>query len=384
MEIKPAFNAPNVSTQRASGSTAVATPHRSDSADGQVDSVDIQGKGEAYDVYADPSPWDAQFQPAKLVSQDGDKVTLSGVRWGYDEVSVNSAEWEPRFRDTQIDTSKLKDVYLGMEPSLGGHSTLVFEFDEPIQSSDGAFQDDKLVVSVEAYRHEGKPYKFWEGKDKNYGLVYQLGSFSDRTQHASRKIGRPQELRKLKLDTEQKAKLLSHALDESLKDRTGDYYHTTRDSCYTGAQKLVEAVVDGGLDRWAIPGGVMLKPTMVLPPLSALAFDDRGLLADEPAQVYQPDPKLHPDKQRKDSFYDPLVSKLSHKHPTVWKRAFQAAGAGAGLAVASGIGLGWIGSVATVAASAATTGVLADHLRLSSGQQYINPTQYYTADLRSA
>ena len=381
MDIQPAHKPRGPLTHHAGAPLAVtAKPHRS-SAD-SVDTVKLEAKG--YDVYTDPSPWDAQFSPAKLIATEGEKLTLSGVRWGYDENSANSADWTPRFKDTQIDIGKLKDVYIGLEPSLSGHSTLVFEFDEPISSTDGKFQDDRLVLSVEAYRHQDKPYKFWKGRAKNYGLVYQLGSFSDRTQHTSRKIGRPQELRKLSFDSEQKKKLLSHALDESFKDRTGDYYHTTRDSCYTGAQKLVERVVDGGLDRWAVPGGILLKPTMVLPSLTALAFDDRGLLADEPAQLYQPDPELHPDKQRKDSFYDPLVSKLSHKRPTLWKRAFQAAGAGAGIALASGAGLGWIGSIATAAAGAATTGILADHLRLSSGQQYIDPTRFYGPEPVSA
>lgn len=343
-----------------------------------VDTVKIKRKD--YDVYADTSPWKAEFCPAKLVATDGEKVTLSGVRWGYDEVSDNTWQWEPKFRDTQIDTSKIKDVYLGMEPSLGGHSTLVFEFEDPIRSTDGELQDNRLVVSVEAYRHERQKYKFWEGHGKNYGLVYQLGSFSDRIQHTARRIGRPQELRKLDLNPEQKSKLLNNAIDESVKDRTGDYYHTTRDSCYSGAQKLVESVVDGGLKKWAIPGGVLLKPTMVWPPLSSLAFDNRGLLTDEPAQIYEPDPTLYPQNKGKETFYDPLVTKLSHKRPKVWKRALQAAGASLGLAAASGVGMGWVATLATVAASTATSGVLADHLRLSAGQEYIDPTPFYAAD----
>lgn len=331
------------------------------------ESVQFGDKG--YDVYKDPSPWDSQFSKASLISQSDQQATLSGVRWGYEEKGERS-EWKPQVRDTTIPKEALTEVYIATEPFLKvGHSDLVFEFDQPITSADGR-QDKRLALSVEAYRHEGQPYKPWKGHSENYGLVYQFGSFKDRVQHATRKLGRPIELRKLKLSSEEKKKLLNLALEEGVKDRTGDYYHTTRDSCYTGALNLIERATEKSLDRWAVPK-VLLKPTMFVPTLTALAMDDRGLLADSQPEIYQPDVELHPGKQGKPSFYDPLVHKLSSDSPKLWKRAFQAVGSGLGLTVASQLGMGWLGTAATVLATGASSGVLADHLRLSAGQQYI-------------
>lgn len=330
----------------------------------------------AKDVYSDARPWDNQFSMAKLISRDGDKVRLSGIRWGYDENGA-PANWTTRVKDTEIDTGKLTDVYVGMEPMLNvGHSTLIFEFSEPIKTLDGKDQDNRLVLSVEALRKEGQPYKPWYGFGKDFGLVYQMGSFSDRVQHTARKVGRSQELRRLNLTSEQKSDLLELALTESLKDRTGDYYHTTRDSCYSGTIKLLDQVVEGGMKEWAVPK-LMLKPTMVAPSLTALAFNDRGLLADEPCQIIQPDAKMYPDAQRAENkWIDPVVNKLSKKSPTLWKRAFQAAGVAAGAAACQGLGAGLVTTLVGAAATGATAGVLADHLRLSAGHTYLSPEQF--------
>ena len=339
--------------------------------------------GRAGDVFADSRPWSKQFSEAKVKAQDGDKLTLSGVRWGYDEAG-ESVDWQPRVRDTQIEMDKVTDVYVGMEPMMNvGHSSLVFEFSDPIKTSDGKEQDNRLVVSVEARRREGQPYKFWRGFGKEYGIVYQLGSFGDRVQHTARKIGRSQELRKLNLTDDQKKELLELSMKESVKDRTGDYYHTTRDSCYSGTIQQLDQVVEGGMDKWLVPG-LVLKPTMVAPSLTGLALNDRGLLADEPCQVIQPDQNLHPNTERKESKYvDPVVNKLSKKHPTLWKRAFQVAGAAAGAAVSSQLGGGWVAGLATAAVSAGGAGLMADHLRMSAGHDYLDPSQFYPAAVKS-
>ena len=365
-----------VATRQMNLSSRKPHPQPSPSAGQPQETLQFGDKG--YDVYRDPSPWDPQFSKAELVSKQDGQVTLSGVRWGYEEKGER-ADWKPRVQDTVIPTDSLKEVYIATEPFLKvGHSDLVFEFDEPVTTADGQKKDNRLALSVEAYRHEGQPYKPWKGHSENYGLVYQFGSFQDRVQHATRKLGRPIELRKLKLNPEHKKELLGLALEEGVKDRTGDYYHTTRDSCYTGALRLIEEATDKSMDRWAVPK-VMLKPTMFVPTLTALAMDDRELLADSPAEIYQPDAQLHPGKQGKASFYDPVVHKLAGESPKLWKRAFQAAGSGLGLAVASQLGMGWLGTTATVVATGATSGVLADHLRLSAGQTYIDSAEYLSA-----
>jgi len=343
----------------------------------------VQHTGRSKDVYRDPRPWSKQFSVATVKAREGDTLTLSGVRWGYEEVGP-AEEWEPRFRDTRIDLSKLTDVYVGMEPMMNvGHSTLIFEFSEPVQTTDGAEQDDKLVVSVEARRREGQPYKFWHGFGKDFGLIYQVGSFGDRVQHTARKIGRSQELRRLELTEQQKRDLLELSMQESVKDRTGDYYHTTRDSCYSGTIKQLDQVLEGGMKKWAIPG-LVLKPTMVAPSLTALAFEDRGLLADEPCLVVQPDQTLHPGTERKETrWLDPAVDRLSKDHPTLWKRAFQVTGAAAGALLAGQLGGGLIAGVAAATVGAGTAGVLADHLRLSAGHEYLEPDQFFPSSVES-
>jgi hypothetical protein len=66
---------------------------------------------------------------------------------------------------------------------------------------------------------------------------------------------------KLKLTQAQKDKLLANTLAEATKDRTGEKYHTTRNSCYQNVQRLINSVlprrqrVREWLFRIPLPGG---------------------------------------------------------------------------------------------------------------------------------
>lgn len=311
------------------------------------------------DIFHDGRPWETRNQPAVLVGQsaDGSKRTYSGFRWGWNE-APDVENWTPNFQNTTIDTSKLKDVHYYVEHFFpAGHGALVFEFEDgAVQGADGQ-STNKMVYSIEARKKEGDQWTWQRGLKKTMGMVHQLMTFDDAKQWVTRRQGATLETRRLKLTAEEKQALLSTALDEAVKDRTGEYYHTTRNSCYSGLNKVMnKALPDKSIPLMSnLTAGLLMKPEMFLTSAYNTVLKDKGLHSGERAQFYLPDPKLHPQEH--------ITGLQKGLHPS-WVNgvaesplfapaldlAGTAAGAGAGYLLAGqALGLGPIGTaIATV------------------------------------
>ncbi len=261
------------------------------------------------DLWSDPRPWCPRNQPAGLVSETPQgKKTLSGFRWGWTE-AASVDDWKPHFQNTTVDTSKLKDVHFYVEHFFpAGHAALVFEFEEGAIVGEDGRSTDRLVYSIEARKKEGDSWSWQKGLKKSMGMVHQLMTFDDARQWVQRRQGASLETRRLELNGEQKKALLNTALAEALKDRTGEYYHTTRNSCYSSLQKVMnKALPDQAVSsRSPLSLGLLMKPEAFLTSSYNTVLKRMDLHNREQAVFYAPDPGLHPDK------HAAAVEKLEH------------------------------------------------------------------------
>lgn len=342
----------------------------------------LQKKEPRLTPWEDPRPWDREQRPAGLVSRGADgKVTLSGVRWGFDEIGAPSAGgWAPRFVDTVIDPGAIREVYFGVEPFPGaGHALMIFEFDpaHPLVNSKGE-TDTRLVLSIEARKKEGEDWGALVGLQKRFGVVYQLGSFSDAVQKTARLNGHRLELRRLDLSQAQRERLVGNALAEAVKDRVGEYYHTTRNSCYSGQLRLLNSVLPAGqqigfLSPWT--AGVTYKATAITPTFSGVTLKRSGLLTGEPARVLQADEKLYPKAQKAQGALGKAVRALSES--PLWGPGLRLGGAVAGAAALSG--LGPVGLIAGAVIGQAVGSAAADLADVKTHVEYESPKPYYPA-----
>lgn len=291
-------------------------------------------------------PWNPeQRHPVLLEACPDGTVRLGDVRWGFQE-SPDPSAWKPVYTEAVVDPRKVKDVWLAVEPFapkiVAGHSLVLFEFeqDSPVRNSRGE-TDPALVVSAEALRPPGTSYDLLKGMGKNFGVVYQVGTLADQLQKVSRQQGHDLLLHRLALSPEQKESLLRNALDQSTRDRTGEWYHTLLNSCFTAQVELLNSVVpeEQKIRRFTTLGR-FLRPEACLPNSTGALLARKDLL-DGRVVVVRPDQKLHPTAARGQSDLQKAVARATRS--PLWDPGMRVggllAGAWAGSAVAGLPGL---------------------------------------------
>jgi hypothetical protein len=305
------------------------------------------------DLWHDGRPWNHYNQPARLISKDAEgRQTLSGFRWGWTE-AADKKDWEPHFQNTTVDTKKLKDVHFYLEHFYpAGHAALVFEFDGPaVQGADGK-STNKLVYSIEAYRKEGETWTAARGLKKTMGVVHQLMTFEDAQQWVTRRQAASLETRRLDLTGEEKQRMLETALSEAVADRTGEYYHTTRNSCYSGLQKVMcKALPEKGIAMMSpITAGLLMRPDDFMTSQYNTVLKRMHIHSRENAQVYVPDAQMHPEKRatrlEKLTGQPQWISNIARQawFPSAARLAGGAIGAAAGVALGHNLLAAGLGS----------------------------------------
>ena len=296
------------------------------------------------DLWNDPRPWSNRNQVASLLEQRQDgRKTFSGFRWGWTEAPKKD-DWVPHFQNTSIDTSKLKDVHFYVEHFFpAGHAALVFEFEKgAVQGADGR-TTDRMVYSIEARKKEGDTWSPQKGLKKTMGMVHQLMTFEDAKQWVTRRQGASLETRRMNLSENEKKRLLEACLQEAVRDRTGEFYHTTRNSCYSSLQRVINhALPEHSTSQMSpLSAGLLMKPEAFLTSSYGTVLKNMGLFAREKARFYAPDAELHPEKRAKElKKLEPSVLKsLAEKSwfPTATRCAGAVIGAGLGYGLTEGV-----------------------------------------------
>lgn len=331
--------------------------------------------------------WRPDQSPSQLIRKNGSEYTVDDFRWGFEEKGLPD-EWKPDHQLAVIQADKVKDVYLAVEPFapevIAGHGLLVFEMEEDgaVTGPDGR-QDFGFAVSVEARRPVGTEYGLIDGMKKKFGLVYELGSLSDQLQKVTRQRGHKLVLHRLDLDAEQKKTLAHNALDSAVEDRLGEWYHTITNSCYTGCVDLVNGVVPDSqkMARWSRHLKFARLATS-LPPMAGATLRSKGLLAQEPITVLNPEPTRWPDKQFEMGALKRVVGEASRSG--LFKTGFALAGAGAGGALGYALGgvFGEVGALAGAALGAVsglgTGAYTADFVAAATDRNPVNALGWYS------
>ena len=306
------------------------------------------------------------------------RVRLDGVRWGFRETGSDSSQWQPIFKDATLDPSKIKDIYLTLEPFapefVAAHGMAIMEFSEPFQSSDGE-KDSRLVLSVEAKTPKDGNYDLVKGLGRNFGMAYQLGSFSDQVQKVARKQGHRLMMHKLNLTQEAKEQFVKDALAASLKERCGEWYNTITNSCFTAQIDLLNGVLppEKQLHRWTSMLRLARLSTS-LPATGGVLLERNQLMMGRPLEIL-PDQQLHPQARPQPHW----VSEASQS--PLWGPGLRlvagasAAALGYQLAGVAGAALGALGG-------GYLGGVIADKERIRHSAIPIEPNAFYPVALK--
>ena len=175
---------------------------------------------------------------------------------------------------------------------------MVFEFeDDAIRGADGQ-TTNRFVYSIEARKKVGEQWTWKRGLKKTMGIVHQLMTFDDAKQWVTRRQGASLETRRLDLTDAQKQALLNTCLEEAVEDRTGEYYHTTRNSCYSGLLKVMNQALPENAAGLKSPLSLklLMRPEAFLTSSYNTVMKRMGVYSRENSQYYLPDGALHPEK----------------------------------------------------------------------------------------
>lgn len=234
------------------------------------------------------------------LSQDGSAKIIRNIRWGFNAPSAEKLSdkmaWDPMFADTTVPLSGVKNVYMIIEPFkptwLAAHAMLAFEFEngQGIKSANGQM-DNGLVLSVEAALKRDQSYSLLKGFKHSFGQVYMLSSWNDIIQKVNYRAQHALQYYPLDLNQEQKDQLLQTALVEATKDRTGEFYHTTRNSCYQNCVRILDTVLTKKeyIRQWLIPR-ILYNPLATMPKFGPFRMRCAGLYKKGTMFEYLPVP----------------------------------------------------------------------------------------------
>ena len=290
-----------------------------------------------------------EHREAKLLGTDKEgNVHLSGVRWGFSETE-KPENWNPRWKEISVNPSKIKDVYMVLElypDSFPGHALTCFEFEDDgkVKTSDGE-STKMLALSFEAHLKKDQAFDAAKGLKNEYGVIYQLGSWEDQVQKVCRRDGHSLLRFKLNMTQDQKEKLLKNSIEAAVKDRTGEYYHTTRNSCFNSQARLLNTVLPPHKQthEWILPGK-LYNPLLIMPRGMSPVLGFKGALDESAPVLTQPDKEKFPEQQVKPSLLRRALNKLGKIKGFSFFTG--AAGAIAGAAAGSLVPLPVIGTIA--------------------------------------
>ncbi len=330
---------------------------------------------------AELAKWDSMrangAQCPATLQKLGDDGTyhLDGVRWGYEETGKDTSEWKPIFKQAQVNPKDVKEVYIAVEPFapewVAGHGEAVVEFNNPIVSQDGE-SDNRMVFSVEAWTPKGESYGLVKGLKKNFGIIHQLSTFGGRVQRQCRQEGRSIILHRLNLTQEQKEAFVKNSLEEAVKDRTGEYYNTATNSCFSSQVVELNKVLPEShqMHRWTALLGLP-RMSATLPGTAGLVLERYHLTTPEAPIEIGPDTNLYPEKALK-----PMGLVQNATQNRYWGAGCRAAGAALGATVAGQFS-GIAGMVLGGLIGSYVGGIAGDHARILNSNKHESPDKYY-------
>lgn len=231
--------------------------------------------------------WDPNLRPVRLVSRGADEVVIDDFRWGstFDGKKFHATHGRARIRYSEVDR-----IYLCSEDfppkAVAAHISLAFTFRSMngVTSEDGRRSDFGLVISVTNRLREGEAPSslskaFFPALAKDpWPLVFEVGALTDRVQNSLIICRQTVKMFPLRLKKEQIESILKAGIEQSLIDRSRDYYHVLTNNCVVGAYKILMQGLGEQFfkDFWALPGK-LVSHNVSLPKFTPGYLSKKGL-----------------------------------------------------------------------------------------------------------
>ncbi len=247
--------------------------HRADEID-VIKVKKISAASEPDKTIAPLTPSDYQ-RPPSILKSDQEKIVIKDVRWDItQDPSTSTRKAKHTWENVTIRPDMIEEVYLAIKPFfpkfVAAHSLWVFKLRPGGMVSSSGKQSPGIALSIEAYRRPGQKYGLLKCFKKEFEIIWNLVTWANYAT-LNVKFNSSNDtaliLYPVKLSRDQKVKLLRETINQACVNRSGEFYHTTRNNCTNNLIVLLNRVLpaDKQFKLWTIPGVVYnLRATMPL------------------------------------------------------------------------------------------------------------------------
>ncbi len=232
----------------------------------------------------DPQAYKNFQKPAQLVKMAEKEIVVKNVRWSRLKEKNAAGETEFDWETVKLRPELLDSAYFIKKPFppewIAAHCLMLFTFKKGGMIDDKGNESRGLVLSIEAYQRKDQNYSLKEGMKKTFGIVWLLTTWEDYAAETCHFDTKKLVVYPIKFSADQSRKLLEESVRQATVNRTGEFYHTTRNNCTNNLLVLMSKVGDTKLRFWTIPS-MIYNVRATMPTMVPKYLQGKGLIGNE-------------------------------------------------------------------------------------------------------
>jgi hypothetical protein len=235
-----------------------------------------------------PKAYKNSQRPPRLLNSSPRGLKVANVRWSRQKKKDSDGDPLYYWRKVNIKPELIENVYFIKKPFppewIAAHCLMLYTFKKGGLTDEKGNESRGLVLSIEAYQRKDQSYSLKEGLKNKFGIVWQLTTWEDYAAESCHFADYQLIAYPVRFNNAQKKQLLNETIKESVKNRRGEFYHTTRNNCTNNLVILLDKVAKKKIRFWTIPSMIYnMRATM--PVMVPKYLQKKGLLDKECSAV---------------------------------------------------------------------------------------------------
>lgn len=245
----------------------------------------------------DPKPYKNYQKAASLVKASASEIILKNVRWS--RKKEKDADGEPLFnwQTVKIRPDLIDKAYFVVKPFppewIAAHCLMLYTFKKGGLVDDKGNESRGLVLTIEAHQRKDQSYSLTDGLKKTFGAIWILTTWEDYAAESCHFADYKLVPYEVKFNQIQNKRLLVETIKQSIVNRSGEFYHTTRNNCTNNLVILLDKIAKTKIKFWTIPS-MIYNVRATMPVMVPKYLQKKGLLGKE-----------YPPVTKKNFFADP-------------------------------------------------------------------------------
>ncbi len=232
----------------------------------------------------DPKPFKNSQKAASLVKATSSEVVLKNVRWSRSKAKDKEGQALYHWRNVKIKPDLIDKAYFVVKPFppewIAAHCLMLYTFKKGGMVDEQGNESKGLVLSIEALQRTDQKYSLTDGMKKKFGAIWILTTWEDYAAESCHFADYKLIPYEVKFNHQQNKALLLETVKQSIVNRSGEFYHTTRNNCTNNLVILLDKIGKTKIKFWTIPS-MIYNVRATMPVMVPKYLQKKGLLGKE-------------------------------------------------------------------------------------------------------